>query len=75
MIQTKGTLSVDKDIVYLQLQNIRQTFTERGWSFEFLIFHAPDLDKLEMYNDNTKTNKVKSVFHYYVLKLPPDSIY
>ncbi|CAD8185858.1 unnamed protein product [Paramecium octaurelia] len=75
VIQTKGTLSVDKDIVYLQLQNIRQTFAERGWSFEFLIFHAPDLDKLELYNDNTKTNKVKSLFHYYVLKLPPDSIY
>ncbi|CAD8119184.1 unnamed protein product [Paramecium sonneborni] len=75
VIQTKGTLSVEQDIVYLQLQNIRQTFRERGWSFEFLIFHAPDLDKLEKYRDDAQTKKVKSIFHYYVLKLPPDSIY
>lgn len=40
-----------------------------------MIFHAPDLDKLEMYNDNAKAKKVKSIYHYYVLKLPPDSIY
>ncbi|CAD8120523.1 unnamed protein product [Paramecium sonneborni] len=75
VIQTKGTLSVEQDIVYLQLQNIRQTFRERGWSFEFLIFHAPDLDELDKYNDDALTKKVKSIFHYYVLKLPPDSIY
>ncbi|CAD8206420.1 unnamed protein product [Paramecium octaurelia] len=75
VIQTRGTLSVEQDIVYLQLQNIRQTFKDRGWSFEFMIFHAPDLEKLEMYNDSAQAKKVKSLFHYYVLKLPPDSIY
>ncbi|CAD8094475.1 unnamed protein product [Paramecium sonneborni] len=75
VIQTKGTQSVDQDIVYLQLQNIRQTFKERGWSFEFLIFHSPNLDQLESYNQNFQDQKVKPLYHYYVLKLPPDSIY
>ncbi|CAD8181717.1 unnamed protein product [Paramecium octaurelia] len=75
VIQTKGTLSVEQDIVFLQLQNIRQTFLERGWSFEFLIFHAPNLDQLDLYNENQHHKKVKPLYHYYVLKIPPDSIY
>ncbi|CAD8098030.1 unnamed protein product [Paramecium sonneborni] len=75
VIQTKGTQNVDQDIVYLQLQNIRQTFKERGWSFEFLIFHSPNLDQLEQYHENSDNKKIKPLYHYYVLKLPPDSIY
>ncbi|CAD8176392.1 unnamed protein product [Paramecium pentaurelia] len=75
VIQTKGTSSVGQDIVFLQLQNIEQTFKDRGWSFEFLIFHAPNLEQLELYQENLHNKIVRPLYHFYVLKLPPDVIY
>ena len=51
VIQTKGKTTIDKDIVYIQLQNIRDTFEDRGWSFEFAIFNGINLDLLHLYAD------------------------
>lgn len=57
------------------MQNIVETFKERGWNFEFLILNGPDLNNLELYAEPSKAKLIKPLYHYYVIRLQPDTIY
>ncbi|CAK55572.1 unnamed protein product (macronuclear) [Paramecium tetraurelia] len=69
VLQTKGSLDVNQDIVMLQLQNIRQSLQQNDMDFEFIVINTPNYNCLR----NQQENKMKH--HYYVLKLTANTIY
>ena len=70
MIQTPGRKDVSLDIVFLQLQNIWQTFKSKGREFEFLILCGPNLRRLREWT----AGECEAEFFFYVIKLSHETV-